>query len=140
MKRALILAASALLTVSAFAIGASQEWVKDYISKLNGSTNSVIKVDGGDGFGSMSARLEMANVMTLVVTNSATSAVPNGTTFVFTEGGVYRSGAQTIRALEDAFSWNDRTSVVTNGFDTFVGAFSVYGKMVTPSRAKELMR
>lgn len=143
MKRIITTAAAGLVASSVLAIGASQEWVKDYISRLNGGTNAVITVDAGAEFGEMRASFELASVMTLVATNSSSAAITNGTRFVNTDPGLYKTrtyGGYEITATRTNFVYNGVQSTVVDGLDSFGGLFSVYGEMVTPSRAKEMLK
>jgi len=137
LKHIVTLSAAALCASCAWGVGASQEWVKDYISRLNGGTNAVLSADAGTN-GVFTATYELFTVAALVATNSAHATVTNGFTFAYTSNGVYRCGQQTIQATASNLVWNGVSSVVSEGFDTFSGNFSVFGTKIAPSRAREV--
>lgn len=139
MRRAAAFAALAALCAAraALGVGASQEWVRRYVSGLTASTNGVLSADAGD-LGTITARYEAFSVAALVATNAALGcAVTNGQVFAWAGGGAYRGGGETVLATRTNFVWRGAQSAVVDGIDTFAGAFGVVGTMVTPTRAEE---
>lgn len=125
---------------AALGIGASQEWVRRYVSGLTASTNGTFSADAGD-LGTITARYEAASVAALVATNAAPGCVvTNGQVFAWAGGGAYRSGGETVTATQTNLVWRGLQSDVVDGIDTFAGAFGVVGTTVTPSQAEEAWR
>lgn len=145
MKTLIATIAAALCAAHAIAAAspaATQAWVKNYIEKLNGNTNGVISVDAGTN-GTITATFELFSERALVATNCITSVsapIMNGTLFSYVGDGTYRNRqlGETIQATRTNFVWRSRSSVVADGFDTFVGAFSVAGTTITPSQKEAL--
>ncbi len=125
---------------AALGVGASQEWVRRYVSGLTASTNGVLSADAGD-LGTITARYEAASVAALVATNAAQGCVvTNGQVFAWAGGGSYRGGGETVTATQTNLVWRGVPSAVVDGIDTFAGAFGVVGATVTPTRAEEAWR
>ena len=125
---------------AALGIGASQEWVRRYVSGLTASTNGTFSADAGD-LGTITARYEAASVAALVATNAAPGcSVTNGQVFAWAGGGAYRGGGETVTATQTNLVWRGLQSDVVDGIDTFAGAFGVVGTMVTPTQAEEAWR
>lgn len=133
-----IMAFAGLLALGAFGITASQEWVKDFVARLNGSTNEVLstEVDG--------CRVEMSYQLkterAIMVTNSVEATLPDGTLFAYTSNGVFTNKVvgSFIRATATNLVWNGIGSRVENGFDRFDGHFSVAGGLITLNEAEGL--
>lgn len=125
---------------AALGVGASQEWVRRYVSGLTASMNGVLSADAGD-LGTITARYEASSVAALVATNAAPGcAVTNGQVFAWAGGGAYRGGGETVTATRTNLVWRGVPSAVVDGIDTFAGAFGVVGATVTPTRAEEAWR
>lgn len=135
--KSIVTAVAAAISICGFSITASQEWVKDYISRLNGSTNSVISVNSGENVYTVTYQLRTEHA--LMVTNSS-GTYANGTKFAYAGGGVFTNkvlGAS-ILATSTNFVWNGIQSHVESGFDRFGGNFSVCGGMITVDESEGL--
>lgn len=121
-------------------VGASQEWVRRYVSGLTASKDGTFSADAGD-LGTITARYEAFSVAALVATNAAPGcAVTNGQVFAWAGDGSYRGGGETVTPTQTNLVWRGVPSAVVDGIDTFAGAFGVVGTMVTPTQAKEAAR
>lgn len=119
---------------------ATEAWVKAYVGGLNGGTNNVISVATGGTNGTFEAVFELNTESALIVTNSVTAAMPNGTLFAYDAGGSFTNAAlgAHIQATASNLVWSAHSSEIVNGVDTFVGFFGVAGTYITPSRAKTI--
>lgn len=125
---------------AALGVGASQEWVRRYVSGLTASKDGTFSADAGD-LGTITARYEAFSVAALVATNAAPGcAVTNGQVFAWAGDGSYRGGGETVTPTQTNLVWRGVPSAVVDGIDTFAGAFGVVGTMVTPTQAKEAAR
>lgn len=145
MKRIIITIAAAASCGIALAIGASQEWVKQYVARAVAETTTA--KDGsavykaGNGVNSITIACEPASVYALMATNVTASAsaqgVRNGMLFVWEDAThTYRNATQSIEAGTDRLTWRGIASVG----QTFPGAFDVVGRIIQPSVAQEVTK
>lgn len=145
MRRIIVTIVVAASCGIALAIGASQEWVKQYVSRAVAETttskdgNAVYKA--GNGTNSITIACEPASVYALMATNVTESAsaqgVTNGMLFVWEEAThSYRNATQSIESGTDRLTWRSIASVG----QTFPGAFDVVGRIIQPSVAKEVTK
>ena len=143
-KIAIAIIAAALIraTSAAPSPAATQAWVRDYMSRLNGGTNGTVSVEvagGGTVMGEFYPATNAALMATNVLPTRSAQAVTNGTLFarIPGSGGIYTNAALTLAifATPSNFTFNGIGSIVTNGIDTFDGEFSVGGtRITTPQR------
>ena len=145
MRRIIVTIVVAASCGIALAIGASQEWVKQYVARAVAETTTT--KDGaavykaGNGVNSITIACEPASVYALMATNVTASAsaqgVRNGMLFVWEDAThTYRNATQSIEAGTDRLTWRGIASVG----QTFPGAFDVVGRIIQPSVAQEVTK
>lgn len=134
---------AALAAPCAFGIAASQAWVREYVAGLNGGTNDTFSVTASDGR-TLTLTYELFTESALMATNSANSAVTNGTLFAWNGDGRYLNvpAGLAIQATATNFTFGASQSRVVDEIDTFAdaagGAFGVVSRPITKSEAARL--
>lgn len=145
MKKIITTAIVASSCCVALAIGASQEWVKQYVARAVSETttaaNGATVFKSGTGRSEISIVSEPATVFAIMATNVTASAsaqgVRNGMYFVWEEAThTYRNATQSIEAGASCLTWRGIASVG----QSFPGAFDVVGRIIQPSVAQEVTK
>ena len=150
----IILAAAAFAPLcAAYGVGASQQWVRDYVrtNAAGAATTSAsktlysyavkdgvatISVTNSAGV-SVTVSYEVADNAALVVTNCTDAAtskgVTNGTLFAWIGGGVYTNAVlgDAVTCTATNLVYRGVPSAVTNGVDRIEGWFDCFGTRVT---------
>lgn len=136
---------SACAACRALAIGASQEWVRQYVSNVvsvaTSSSGGVTTYTSGSGTNRISLMIEDATVYALRVTNATASAVSTGVTngmYLVWNDAIhsYTNGAQTVTATTSNLVWG----TVQSSGDSFTNWFDVVGTLLQPSVADTVGR
>lgn len=144
MKKNLITVFAACACGLALAIGATQEWVMDYVARtMPVQSNTVYGTSYTSGSGTHAVTLtkETPSVYALMATNATVSAtalgVTNGMYFVWNETShSYTNRTQTITATSSNLVW--RTHSTTNF--NFSGYFAVVGRIIQPTFSQEVTK
>ncbi len=163
MKRlacTIILAAAALaLPRAARAVGASQQWVRDYVrtNMANAASiadetrysyavkDGVMTVSASNSEDVVTLRGEIPDLEALGVTNCTAAAtargVTNGTLFAWVGGGVYTNATlgEAVLCTATNLVYGGVASVATNGVDRIEGWFECYGVRITNTVHAELL-
>lgn len=157
MRRAAAFAALAALCAAraALGVGASQEWVRRYVSTNAATasravyswsaTNGVATVVGSNGTDTVTIRGLLREEYALVSTNGTPAAaaigVTNGTLFAWTGAGAFTNAALGAAVLSTAsnFVFRGVQSAPADGLDRIEGWFDVYGTKIDREAAARLM-
>lgn len=140
---------------AALGIGASQEWVRRYVSTNAATassavyswsaTNGVVTVVGSNGTDTVTIRGLIREEYALVSTNCTTEAsgigVTNGTLFAWTGAGAFTNAAIGAAVFSTAsnFVFRGVQSAPVDGLDRIEGWFDVYGTKIDREAAARLM-
>ena len=140
---------------AALGIGASQEWVRRYVSTNAATassavyswsaTNGVVTVVGSNGTDTVTIRGLIREEYALVSTNCTTEAsgigVTNGTLFAWTGAGAFTNAAIGAAVFSTAsnFVFRGVNSAIVDGIDRIEGWFDVYGTKIDREAAARLM-
>lgn len=149
----IILAAAAFAPLcAAYGVGASQQWVRDYVrtNAADAATASasetlysyavkdgVMTVTASNAVDMVTLSGEVPDNAALGVTNCTAAAVSkgvtNGTLFAWIGGGVYTNAVlgDAVACTATNLVYRGVPSVVTNGIDRIDGCFDCYGTRVT---------
>ena len=140
---------------AALGIGASQEWVRRYVSTNAATassavyswsaTNGVVTVVGSNGTDTVTIRGLIREEYALVSTNCTTEAsgigVTNGTLFAWTGAGAFTNAALGAAVFSTAsnFVFRGVQSAPVDGLDRIEGWFDVYGTKIDREAAARLL-
>ena len=140
---------------AALGIGASQEWVRRYVSTNAATassavyswsaTNGVVTVVGSNGTDTVTIRGLIREEYALVSTNCTTEAsgigVTNGTLFAWTGAGAFTNAALGAAVFSTAsnFVFRGVNSAIVDGIDRIEGWFDVYGTKIDREAAARLL-
>lgn len=140
---------------AALGIGASQEWVRRYVSTNSetassavyswSATNGVVTVVGSNGTDTVTIRGLIREEYALVSTNCTTEAsgigVTNGTLFAWTGAGAFTNAAIGAAVFSTAsnFVFRGVNSAIVDGLDRIEGWFDVYGTKIDREAAARLL-
>ena len=140
---------------AALGIGASQEWVRRYVSTNAATassavyswsaTNGVVTVVGSNGTDTVTIRGLLREEYALVSTNCTTEAsgigVTNGTLFAWTGAGAFTNAAlgAAVFSTSSNFVFRGVQSAPVDGLDRIDGWFDVYGTKIDREAAARLL-
>ena len=140
---------------AALGIGASQEWVRRYVSTNAATassavyswsaTNGVVTVVGSNETDTVTIRGLIREEYALVSTNCTTEAsgigVTNGTIFAWTGAGAFTNAALGAAVFSTAsnFVFRGVNSAIVDGLDRIEGWFDVYGTKIDREAAARLL-
>ena len=140
---------------AALGIGASQEWVRRYVSTNAetassavyswSATNGVVTVVGSNGTDTVTIRGLIREEYALVSTNCTTEAagigVPHGTIYASTGPGAFTNAARPAAGNTTATTYPHRgvNSSIVDGLDRIDGWFDVYGTKIDREAAARLI-
>ena len=140
---------------AALGIGASQEWVRRYVSTNAATassavyswsaTNGVVTVVGSNGTDTVTIRGLLREEYALVSTNCTTEAsgigVTNGTLFAWTGAGAFTNAAlgAAVFSTSSNFVFRGVQSAPVDGLDRIDGWFDVYGTKIDREAGARLL-
>ena len=159
MLKPLLTALAIVITANALAASkaATEAWVMNYVSNQVAAVKSTLKESYENGVRTLSVsengtnvvvKIENPTVNALILKECADSlilgGITNGITFAYTDNGIYKSGANTIKATSTNLVLNSTyQSREVNGRCYFINddeqVARVYWTLIQPSVAQKLI-
>lgn len=155
MPAAALAALAALAARCALGVGASQQWVRDYVrTNAPAASTALFSYEVADGVAKVSARdgadevtlsWEVRDGEALGVTNctpaAAAAGISDGALFAWIGGGVYTNAAlgEAILCTPSNFVFRGVSSAPTGGMDRVEGWFDCYGLLITNTQRAALL-